>query len=189
MQSQDAAHTLREVERLRRRARADLGQLDIPLIIFGSLMLGSAVVTSGSGTGLARYWLIAAPVGTLLTAWHYRRQGREQGIAGSTSFDLAVGAAIMLAAFAAASAASAVGSPLAAAVCPVGAVTVAYLALAWYARKLVLAVIAAGLALLALALWLGGVTPERAALVLAEAGGASLLGAGIGYWFARHGRP
>jgi hypothetical protein len=183
LHSQEATRALQEVERLRRRVHADLHHVDVALIVFGSLMLASALA-SGSTTSLGRYWAVAAPAGTLLTVWHYRRQGRERGIAGSTWIDLGACVAIVIAAFAAATVAARIGSPLAAAVAPVAAVALAYLLLAWFTRTLILALIASGLALLALALWLQGVAPERAATVLAEAGGASLLAAGIGYWFA-----
>ena len=39
MQSQEAAQVLEDVERLQRRARADLRHLDVPLIVFGLLMV------------------------------------------------------------------------------------------------------------------------------------------------------
>ena len=189
MQSQEATRVLQDVDRLRRRVHADLRRVDVPLIVFGSLMLGSTVVSSGSATSLGRYWAVAAPAGTLLTVWHYRRRGRARGIAGSTWIDLGVCGAVVIAAFAAANVAAGFGSPLAAAVAPVAAVAVAYLVLAWFTRALIFGLVAVGLALLALGLWLHGIAPERAGLVLAEAGGGSLLGAGIGYWFAGRRTP
>src|SRR5215218_7077479 len=118
MQSQEATRVLQDVDRLRRRVHADLRRVDVPLIVFGSLMLGSTVLSSGSATSLGRYWALAAPAGTLLTVWHYRRQGRQRGIAGSTWIDLGACVAVVIAAFATANVAASVGSPLAAAVSP-----------------------------------------------------------------------
>jgi hypothetical protein len=180
MQSQDAAHVLEDVERLQRRARADLRHLDVPLIVFGLLMLGSAATTSG-GADLARYWLVAAPVGILLTVWLSLRQGRKGGIVGSSYSGLAVSVVITVAAFAAATAASAASSPLAAAVCPVLAIGAAYLILAWVGRAPMLGVVGACLLLLGLVLWVDGIAAERAAVSLAVAGGASLLATGARY--------
>jgi hypothetical protein len=184
MQSQEAAHVLEDVERLQRRARADLRHLDVPLIVFGLLMLGSAAMTSGSGADLACYWLVAAPVGILLTVWLSLRQGRKGGIVGSSYSRLAVSVVITVAAFAAATTASAVSSPLAAAVCPVLAIGAAYLILAWLGRAPMLGVVGACLLLLGLVLWVDGIAAEHAAVSLAVAGGASLLATGVWYWRA-----
>ena len=183
MQSQEAAHVLEDVERLRRRARADLRHLDVPLIVFGLLLLGSAA--AASAVGLTRYWLVAAPAGILLAVRLGLRQGRSSGIVGSTYAGLAVSVVIAGAAFAAASAASAVGSPLATAVCPVLAIGVAYLALAWLGRAPLLATAGTGLLLLGTVVWVDGAAARRATIVLALVGGASLVATGLGYWFAR----
>jgi hypothetical protein len=188
IESHEAAQTLSELERLRSLARVDLQELGFPLIVFGSLMLVSAPVVLGSVSTLGRYWLVAAPLGTVLMVWHSWRQGYERGIASSSVASTAVAVAISAAAFAAAAAASTTDSSLAAAVCPVAAVAVAYLLLAWHARRLLLAVVAAALALLAIILWAGGARAEQAAIVLALAGGASLLATGIWYRQTGHRR-
>jgi hypothetical protein len=187
MQSQEAARVLEEVERLQRRARADLRQLDVPLLVFGLLMLGSAA-PAGSGVDLAPYWLVAAPSGMLLTVWLSLRRGRKEGIVGSSYTGPAVSVVITAAAFAAAAAASAANSPLASAVSPALAIGAAYLILAWLGGAPMLGAVGAGLLLLGLILWFERVGAERAAVVLALAGGASLLATGVGYWLAGRGR-
>ena len=188
-QSQEAAHALENVERLRRRARADLRRLDVPLIVFGLLMLRSAAFASDSGLSVARYWLVAAPAGILLNVWLRLRQGHTTGIVGSTFAGLAASVVIVVAAVTAASAASVWSSPLAAAVCPVLAVGAAYLVLAWLGRTPLLAAAGSGLLLLGLVVWVGGAAARSAAIVLAAIGGASLVATGVGYWLAgRRGR-
>lgn len=188
-QSQEAAHALEHVERLRRRARADLRRLDAPLIVFGLLMLGSAAFASDSGMNVARYWLVAAPAGILLSVWLSLRPGRTTGIVGSTFAGLAASVVIVVAAFTAATVASAASSPLAAAVCPVLAIGAAYLGLAWLGRTPLLAVAGSGLLLLGLVVWVDGAAARRSAIVLSAIGGASLVATGVGYWLAgRRGR-
>ena len=184
VQSREAARVLEDVERLARQARVDLRHLDVPLIVFGVLMLASPAFASGSGVGLRRYWLVAAPAGILLSARLSLRHGRKTGIVRSTYAGLAVSFVIVVAAFAAASAASVTSSPIAAAVCPVLALGTVYLMLALLGRTLLLAATGTGLLALGLVVWADGATGPGAAVMLALAGGATLLATGVGYWFA-----
>lgn len=186
MDSHQAAHEWQEIERVRGRARVDLRSVDIPLLVFGVLMVGSAAV-SDSGPRMGAYWGVAAPVGTLVTVWLYRRRGRGRGIAGSSARYFAVSLGIAAAAFAAAATASAFGSALAAALAPMSAVAIAYVVLGWLARSALLAALGAALAAAVIGLWLAEVEPDIAALVLALAVGGSLLLAGIGCRFVYRG--
>src|SRR5258708_32730446 len=110
-----------------------------------------------------------------------RRVGRKGGVVGSSHPGIA-GVVITVAAFAAAGAASAANSAVAAAISPMLAIGAAYLILAWLGHAPALGAAGASLVLLGLGLWLDGAAAERAAVVLAVAGGATVLATGAWYW-------
>lgn len=108
----EPARVMREIRRLRQRARVARRSYWFPLVTFGVLTVaasplyvqgrphgcpkGSACAMAGDpvhglfGTmflghsrWIAAYWLVAMPAGYLATAWYYRRHARRSGVEGS----------------------------------------------------------------------------------------------------------
>lgn len=72
--------TLEQIEEVRRRTRAAVHPAWFPLMLFGAFGLASApfcAFRSGLGQGL--FWLVAGPVGGVLTSRYYQRRALETG--------------------------------------------------------------------------------------------------------------
>jgi hypothetical protein len=77
----DARALLRDTERLRRRTRGDRHASSVPLLIFGTLTLISALLALPALWPWGDlFWLLAGPAGFLATGWWYRRQQARSGV-------------------------------------------------------------------------------------------------------------
>jgi hypothetical protein len=72
--------TLSEVSRIRERTSDELLLGWIPLFVFGAAVLGSGVFTLLDDEHLGTYWLIAAPIATLITIGGVRRVELDRGV-------------------------------------------------------------------------------------------------------------
>jgi hypothetical protein len=72
--------TLSEVSRIRERTSDELLMGWIPLFVFGAAVLGSGVFTLLDDGHLGTYWLIAAPIATLITIAGVRRVELDRGV-------------------------------------------------------------------------------------------------------------
>ena len=177
-----AAETLEKIDGVRRQTRADLRAFWFPLVVFGSLTLGSAaVVPAAGGDAVGLYWAIAGPAGGVATGWYYYRHQQRTGVEGPAAPYVATGLAILVGALLAGGLGSASASELAAAVGPTMVVSAGYFVFARLERSVVLAALAAGLGALAVAVGLSGMDGEPATVVLALCSGAASLLIGLFY--------
>jgi len=69
----DAATTLRELETVRQKARGSLNASWLAFLIWGTIVLASAPFTQiGDGAAVGVYWMLATPLGLLITWRAYR---------------------------------------------------------------------------------------------------------------------
>jgi hypothetical protein len=76
-----AAHTLRDLERVRDQTQSSLTAGWIPFLVFGVATLVSAVFTRvDDGHALGTYWLVAGPLGVAITLLGFRRYELRRGV-------------------------------------------------------------------------------------------------------------
>ncbi len=181
MQAPEAAEALREVERLRfkarRRSRGGPEQLWLPLILFGALILATpAVEAEFGGRALGIYWAVAAPVGAVLCGWYYRQRERRVGLELPPMPYMLVSAGIVVGSLVLGWIGGVTDSQLAW-VGPPLVVCVGYLIFAWLDRSAGLAVFATALAAVVLGLYVSPIDEETAGVVATLLfGGAFVLG-------------
>ncbi len=172
-----AAETLEDLARLRRRTRRSFGRPWFPMVCFGALTLLSApLVAATSPSALLPLWVLAGSAGMLLTRRHYRRGIRHRGVTGRGRRAWAVAVTLFVACLAAEVVLGLMNGGLAALLTtPIVMVLAGYLALGWLARDLVPslaitpgAALAAAFALADLAPWIVELT-FGATLVVAGA--------------------
>ena len=96
---------LREVDAVRQRTRAVVHPAWFPMLLFGVFGLASAPFCAiGHGRGQALFWLVAGPVGGILTSRHHQRQAMATGAGMRGGPYWAVAAGIFVAAWLAGSA-------------------------------------------------------------------------------------
>ena len=77
---EELAVTLRHVEEVRRQTRATVHPAWFPMLLFGVFGLASAPFCAiGGELGVGVFWLVAGPVGGVLTSRHYRRRAMAAG--------------------------------------------------------------------------------------------------------------
>lgn len=80
MTEAETSRTLAELNRIRTRTSAELEFGWIPFLVFGLAVLGSGAVTLIDDELLGTYWLIAAPIATLITVVGVRRLELDTGV-------------------------------------------------------------------------------------------------------------
>jgi hypothetical protein len=80
MTEAETSRTLAELNRIRTRTSAELEFGWIPLLVFGLAVMGSGAVTLIDDELLGTYWLIAAPIATLITVVGVRRLELDTGV-------------------------------------------------------------------------------------------------------------
>ena len=92
-----------ELEKVRRRTRADRRVSSVPLLTFGVFTLVDAAIRAASNPYRSMYWVLAAPAGFAFVAWYYRRHEASVGVGSDSDtyrwWALGVLAALMLAPF------------------------------------------------------------------------------------------
>lgn len=175
MSETDASQTLQDVERIRSSARELLDVSWFPFLLWGSLVMTSAVFTQiGDGdAAIALYWMIAAPSGVVATALYYHRResaiglfDRREPLYIATAVAMVIGAML----------AGALGEGTFAEVGPVYPIAAGLLVFAAINRSVLVAVTAIALAAAATILLI--TEPDEAALYAALSEGAIMLGAG-----------
>ncbi len=170
-----AAETLSEIARLRRRTRRSLGTPWFPLVCFGALtMLSAPLIAMAGEAALAPFWAVAGGGGMLLTRRHYQRRSRQRGAA-SRRRVWTVAAAMFVGGFAAGIVGGVTGGESAGVLAPVVVVLTGYAVLGWLQRSLALSLAVAPGAALAVALVLAEARPWAVELTF----GAALVAAGV----------
>jgi hypothetical protein len=80
MDEAKTSHTLTELARIRERTAVELEFGWIPFLVFGLAVLGSGAFTLVDDNNLGTYWLIAAPIATLITIAGVRRLELSHGV-------------------------------------------------------------------------------------------------------------
>jgi hypothetical protein len=80
MDDAKTSHTLTELARIRDRTATELEFGWIPFGVFGLAVLGSGAFTLVDDNNLGAYWLIAAPIATLITLAGVRRLELSRGV-------------------------------------------------------------------------------------------------------------
>lgn len=169
-----AASLLEQVELRRERAHADLDAFWFPLVLFGGLGLAAALLSLVTApAALGPFWLLAGPLGGVLTARHYMRRERRLGIARAGLPYAAVAVALIVAA----SLVGAAGSGLVRELGPAFVVAAGYLAFAWLERSLAVAAVALAVGVLAAAFAIAR-PPAMAELAMLGTG-ALMLASGL----------
>jgi hypothetical protein len=170
----EAASLLEQVELRRERAHADLGASWFPLVLFGGLGVAAALLSLATApVALAPFWLVAGPLGGVLTARHYMRRERRLGIARAGLPYAAVAVTLIVAA----SFVGGAGSGLVRELGPALVVAAGYLAFAWLERSLAVAAVA--LAIGGLAGVLAVARPPAVAELAMLGTGALMLASGL----------
>ncbi|MDQ3640272.1 MAG: hypothetical protein M3450_02075 [Actinomycetota bacterium] len=145
---EELASTLRQVEELRRQTRAAVHPAWFPLVLFGAFGLASTPFCAfGEGLGVGLFWLVAGPVGGVLTSRYYRNRALATGAGMRGGPYWAVAAGIFVACFLAGSS----GSSRVQSAGPMVAVALGYLAFARLERSWTIATVSGLLAAFALA--------------------------------------
>ena len=177
----EVALTLRQVDEARRRTRAAVHPAWFPMVLFGMFGLASTPFCAiGHGTGQGLFWLVAGPVGGVLTARHYRRRTMETGAGVRGGPYWAVAAGIFVGAWLA----GASGSPRIQTAGPMVAVALGYLVFARLERSVPIAVCSAALAAVAVAVGIADV--RQSCVILSLTFGSVFATTGLVLW--RHGR-
>lgn len=178
MEQREALTLLGEVERVRRRTRAEIGALWFPLVVFGALSLFSAPLNE---VELAIYWAVAAPIGVVLVSFFYYRRERSLGVE-SRLLPTAVAIGVIIVGTAVTGSLGGIlGFEMVSAVGPSLAVSAGLLMFARIEHSPPLAGVALGMAALAVALAAMGAAPDMVASLLAATGGAAAVLLGLGY--------
>ncbi|MGO9872847.1 MAG: hypothetical protein ACLPVY_03525 [Acidimicrobiia bacterium] len=174
----EAAGRLAEVRVLRRQTLRRLQTYWFALLVFGTLLAASAPFFGlFDGAGTALYWLVAAPVGTVLVVRRSRDQGVVQGVSRSRRGYFLLGAGLVVACFGLGFGGGVAGSVAISEVGPPVAIAIGYLVLAWIERSARLATLAAALGACCLVVLGRDVSSPGA--VLAVVYGASFIAVGL----------
>jgi hypothetical protein len=178
MDMASAEHLIETLESDRRRARGLLASFWFPLILFGAVAMGSAVVIAlAPGVAIAVYWAVAAPAGSVITAIWYRSRHLRVGLGANPWPYILLAITIIVGCFAVGllgrgSALSFSG--------PMLVIGVGYLGYSWLERSPLVAVVAMLHAAAGVLLYLVRI-PHGFALATALLG---LLWVALGLWFA-----
>ena len=177
----EVAATLKQVDEVRRRTRAAVHPAWFPMLLFGVFGLASAPFCAiGHGTGQGLFWVIAGPVGGILTARHYHRRALATGAGVRGGPYWAVAAGI----FAGAWLAGASDSPGVETAGPMVAVALGYLVFARLERSVPVAVCSGVLAAIVIVAAVADVS--HSCVVLALSFGTVFAGTGL--FMRRHER-
>ena len=171
---EELASTLQHVEELRRQTRAAVHPAWFPLVMFGACVLAAAPLCAiGEGRGVGLFWLVAGPVGGVLTSRHYRNQALATGAGMRGGPYWAVAAGIFVAAFlAGASSSSRVQTAG-----PMVAVALGYLVFARLERSWTIGAVSGLLGAFALAVGIADI--GHSCLLLSLAFGVVFTGTGV----------
>ena len=170
----ELAVTLQHVEEVRRRTRAAVHPAAFPLLLFGAFGLASTPFCAiGGGLGVGLFWLVAGPVGGVVTARYYRKRALETGAAMRPGPYWAVGAGIFVAAFMA----GASGSPRWETAGPMLAVALGYMAFARLERSWPVGAVSGLLAIVALGVAI--VDPGHSCVILSLTFGVAFTTTGL----------
>lgn len=173
---------LAEVNRVRKQTRRALQVLWFPLVLFGSLTLISALVSSRAGSqALGLYWLVAAPLSSVAIAVFVRRRERHVGLQLPVAPALLAVAVIFVGSFASGAAADVLDTEMLSAIGPPLFVSAGHLMFARLEHSVVVAAVATALAVTALIVAVAGTAPAPPATLLAVIYGGALLLTGGAY--------
>lgn len=186
----DATDTLlNDVERLRRRTRADLRATWFPLVLFGVLSMASAAVAWRFGpSALGLFWAMAAPVGSVATGVYYSRREHRMGLEAPVAPYVIVAGVIIVGAFVTGGLGGALGATAVSVFGPPLWISAGYLLFARLARSRGLAAVAVALATLTVATGVAKMQPDQAAWILSLAYGAAFLVTGLVFRASATGR-
>lgn len=177
-QEQDAALLLEQVRVVRRHTRSELQAYWFPLLVFGVLLLGSSpFFRLLDGAGVALYWLVAGPLGSIAVARHYRDRSADLGVTRFHRPYSRLVVALFLACFGLGFAGGITGADAIAEIGPPVAIACAYLAFAWIERSVLLALLACCLGAFSAALAVSDIVHPGPILALVY--GASFIGVGL----------
>lgn len=175
--ARQAAETLDDIARLRRRTRRSLGTPWFPLLCFGAMTMLSAPLVASAGTAaLAPLWVVAGSAGMLLTRRHYRRRAHHRGVTGHGRRTWLIAAAMFGGCLAAGIVGGTLGGEAAGLLAPIAAVLAGYVGIGWLQRSAVPPLAVVPGAALAAVLVAGGLPPWTIELTF----GAALIAAGAG---------
>ncbi len=166
-QQTGAAELLEEVRSVRLQTRSRLQSYWLALLVFGTLLLGSApffALLDGAAVGL--YWLVAGPLGTIVVSRRSRRRRVETGVMRSPQPYSRLVVGLFVACFALGTAGGITNTDVLAEVGPPVAISCSYLVLAWIERSRLLGGLAVALGALALGLVASGVDHPGAMLAI-----------------------
>ncbi len=75
----EAAATLRQLEAVRRQTRGTVHPAWFPMVLFGVFGLAAALFCGRGGLDQGHFWMVAGPVGGVLTSLHYQRRAMATG--------------------------------------------------------------------------------------------------------------
>lgn len=143
-----AQDLLSNVESTQASVQRQVGNMFVPLILFGAVTLLSAPVVWVAGAeSLFWFWLIAAPAAGLLNGAIERRRESHAGFRTNPLPSIAIAVLLVISCFAAAAWGVASGHDVVVAAGPALAIALGYLAFALLYRSRLLALVAVGLAL------------------------------------------
>lgn len=174
----EAARTLDSVRSTRAETKGQLRSYWYPLIVFGVLtMLSAPFFALWDGSGVALFWLVAAPLGSFAVVRHQQTQALTVGAGRAVRPYAITGIALIVACFGLGAIGGATGELDIANFGPPLAVATAYVVFAWLERSLALAALATALAAITIGFAAFGV--EHAAPILALIYGASFVALGL----------
>ncbi|HXI15805.1 MAG TPA: hypothetical protein VNM48_05490 [Chloroflexota bacterium] len=81
----EAAGALRDVLRTRRAVRAAVSPFWLPLVLFGAITLGSALVAARQLDSLGTYWMVTGPSGGVICGLWYAVLGHRRATSASAT--------------------------------------------------------------------------------------------------------
>lgn len=182
MEHDEASAVLNELAQAQLRTRVKLEALWFPLVLFGALMAGSALVaTAISGPAVAAYWALAGPLGGIACGLFFRRQGLARGVEPRVALPVLGGAAIIAGCFLGYWAGSALVSATFAAVVPFLVISIAYQVPAHLEGRARFGAIAAALGACALVLGISDVAAATVSALLSAVYGLTFVLYGLTY--------
>ncbi|HLG01345.1 MAG TPA: hypothetical protein VI916_12795 [Acidimicrobiia bacterium] len=179
MNHAQAVTVLHELAQARERTRTSVRGLWFPLVLFGALMIGSALVVAAiSGPAVAVYWALAGPLGGGVCWTFFRRRGLARGVEPRQTLPVVGGLAIIAGCFLGYWVGDVLVDATFAATVPFLVISVAYQIPAHRESRSRFGVTAVGLGASALALGLSNLGPVTV---------SALLSAGYGFAFMLYG--
>lgn len=180
MDSNSAAAVLAETRSIRTQTRSTMHAMWFPLVLFGVLTLASAGVSWRNGAeALGLFWLVAGPIGTVITFLFYWRWENRIGLDAPRFPSLFAVAVIVIGCFGTGVAGGILDAPRLATAGPPLAISIGYLLFAWMGRSVALGVTALALAVLDVGLLVAGVGVNTLATALSASYGTAFLGIGL----------